>query len=195
MRRPCIAAAGVLVASFVVLSCGCSKTPIESEPGNQVSAEPVAESKGPPSPPVTSQAHEGVVRLADVLASWESGDDDDAVKQIVSIRWDKPNVLANVSVLNLTEDSFARLPYDDQERVMKELMEVSKVSRDLARHVVAVGDKARASGNEEMAATHYEAVRQFGKALSRPERLQGIQLVGRALERMTQDKVSAGKSN
>ena len=89
--------------------------------------------------------------MNDVLALWETGQKDEAVKQFLSIQWDNPSVFEKMDVLTMTEKAYLALPRDEMEPVMKEAMNMTKKLRELMFGVVAKAEELAASGNIEAA--------------------------------------------
>ena len=156
----------------------------------------------PPAPPPPPGAQNGNsvpqapaerIVLSDVLASWESGKKDEAVEQLLAIRWDGPDVFAGMPLMKLTEKDFGALPADARKRTLEEIIELIGTLRSLARHVLATGENAQASGDKQTAKADYEAVLHVGQAMSSPERVLVIQQLGKAFTTGAQEKLSAVK--
>jgi len=121
----------------------------------------------------------GGILLKNVLASWEAGNKDDAVKQFVSITWTDPSVLEDMPILSMSEKQFVALPQDDRTRIQQEALELTRNLRSLVMHVLSIGDDHAASGDTKTAKKHYGAVRDCGHTLSGRERLLIIQRFGK----------------
>jgi hypothetical protein len=177
---------------------GCARKEGQSPPEPRTPAAPgdegsPASTRGARSGSSTPQARTEGVLFRDVLASWESGRQDEAVKQLLSMRWDQPGVFTDVPMMNLSEKDFTALPANERERTAKEAIELSNTLRNLARHALSTGQQAQASGDKQTAKAHYEAVLHLGQALSTSERLLLIQLVGKALVKTAEERLSAAK--
>jgi hypothetical protein len=129
-------------------------------------------------------------RLDDVLALWESGKKDDAVKQLRSIRWDEPAVCAHTPLMNLSESEFISLPHEDRVLVQKEAIEFVGTARGLQRHAFLLAEQAQRSGDRQTAKEYYESVRKLGDALLSPDRLIVLQSLGKALVKMAEAKLA-----
>ena len=178
----------LLLASLLAASlCGCAKEGEESGPEGQDSAASTDE--------VSSEDDAQGVRFGDMLASWESGRKEDAVEQLLSIRWVEPALFADVPHLSLSEDEFKALSLsgDERTRRQEEYMELVSTFKNLSRHCCSVGENALATGDKETAKAHYEAVLHLGEALSSPKRVSMMQGTGKALMRMAEEKLSALK--
>jgi hypothetical protein len=127
----------------------------------------------------TTSSPEGVL-VKDVLALWEAGQKDEAVTQFVSIQWDDPSVFKEMKVLTMSEQEYLALPRDEMKPVVEEAMNLLGKLRKLMFDVVAEGEKLAASGDANAAKEHFTAVRRYGQALSQPERLEVIQMHGKA---------------
>lgn len=190
----------VLLAFPLVASlCGCGKENDQPRPEGQ--NRPASGSEmappAPPPPPGTqngnsvAQAPAKRIVVSDVLASWESGKKDHAVEQLLSVRWDGPDVFADVPNMNLSEKDFGALPADERDRISEELWQLDSTLLSLARHAWSVGKKAQASGDEQTAKAHYEAVLHLGQAMSDPEHVVVIQRRGKGITIGAQKRLSA----
>lgn len=189
-----------LVASLV--GCGgSSEEVVATSSGNANLTEMRSSAPSPPPPPsapssAESPATSGKARvesaaIGTVLASWNNGEKDDAVEQLLSTRWDDPGVFDDVPHLNLSEDEFRALSRDERTGKQKEYIELVSAFKNLSRHCFSVGENAQASGDRQMAKAHYEAVLHLGEALSSPERVSIMQGTGMTLMRMAAEKLSA----
>lgn len=177
----------VLLTSLVVaLLCGCTEKEDGSQPQTQTYApkedgsQPETQSNPPPV--------EGTL-LSDVVASWKSGDKDNAVEQLRSLRWDDPRVFANMPLMSLSEAQFGALSADERARLQKEIAQLAGTVKSLARHANATGEKAQASGDRESAKAYYEAALHLGEALSNPERVLLLQLSGKGIAGGAREKL------
>lgn len=177
----------ILVASLY----GCSRVEDETTPNGQASAGSASSSQEAPSEQVESQAPTESVRLTDVLALWESGKKDDAAKQLALIHWDASDVFSDLPVLNLSEDRFMSFSRSERTSMQEESLQLTRTLRAISRHVLAAGDNWQASGDNEAAKASYQAVQHFGEALSNPERLQVIQMIGKGIANSAQEKATA----
>ncbi|MCX7424482.1 MAG: hypothetical protein NTW96_02425 [Planctomycetia bacterium] len=178
-----------LTASF----CGCAKPEVEARPQQQTSVGSTANRQEAPAQPAESQAPGKSIPFTNVLAAWESGAKDDAVKQFVSIQWNDRAVFAGVPALNVSEDGFKSLDAPARTQMLNECIKLASALRAIARHALAAGDQALASGDKPTAKIHYEAVRHFGEALTSPERVLVIQQLGKGIVGSAQEKESGLK--
>jgi len=96
-------------------------------------------------------------------------------------------------VMSLSEQDFGALPSNERERTQNEAIELTRTLRNLARHALSAGENAQATGDKQTTRAHCEAVLHLGQALSDPERLLLIQLVGKAIVKMAQERLSTVK--
>ena len=82
LRRLQACTIAFLGATLVTSWCGCSKIEDETRLENQTSTRSAEPKQVAPTEKAESQATTKIVRLADVLALWESGKKDDAAKQL-----------------------------------------------------------------------------------------------------------------
>lgn len=196
MRRLRVYAVVLLALPPVASLCGCGEEADPPGPEGRASSASGNQQAAPGAPGAQNEsgvppAQSGGVALSDVLASWESGKKDVAVKQLLSIRWDEPAVFADMPIMVLSEKDFRSLPRDERTRIQQELIELVGPLRNMARHAWSIGEKAQASGDKQTAKAHYEAVLHLGQALASPERVLLIQQVGKAITIGTQKRSSA----
>lgn len=177
---------------------GCSRKEDHSDtnaPATAKSAEQVSESDHTmgekqvrPSQPVATS-----VTLNDVLASWEAGDKDKAMAQFLSIKWDNASLFRDIEAFGIPEQQYVSLSEDQREPIMQEAMGVSRSVRALAKRIVAAADGLAASGHIETAKSRYEAVLQCGERWQSPEYLEVLQLVGKGMTTLAENRLSALK--
>ena len=63
--------------------------------------------------------------------------------------------------------------------------------RAIATHVIEAGQKRADAGDTEGARAHYAAVKECGKALASPQRLQLVQMAGKAMAELAQQELEA----
>ena len=96
-------------------------------------------------------------------------------------------------MLTMSEQQFAALSQEQRDQMSRLAEQLSQTLRDMARAVVASANSFIASGNAVGAKARLDAVQQFGQALAAPERLQIVQLVGKATIQLAQEKMSSIK--
>lgn len=172
MPRTCTSQCLLLLAA---VSLGCAEGP--SEPPGQGSA-------------AVENTSAGSASITDVIGLWNSGNTDQAVRQFVTIEWNGPGAFTNVPVLNTSENDFQALSAGDRARMGEESIALVSMFKGLARDALQAGDEAREAGDQETAAAHYQAVREFGEALSTPDQTQVIQMMGQVILKMAEEKDS-----
>ena len=185
----------VCVIICIVLLSGCSKKEDDSsdEPNTdtelsaQVPTEGIKES--PKEGSTVQSSAEGTL-VKDVLALWEAGQKDEAVRQFLTIQWDNPSVFQEMQVLIMPEQEFRSLSQDEMKRIVGEAMNLTGKLRELMFYVVSIGDKLASSGDIKLAKEHFEAVRLYGEVLSQSERLEVIRNHGKAAAAYAQKRLS-----
>jgi len=143
--------------------------------------------------PTVAQAPEKPMYLGQVLATWNMGKRGEALNQFLQLNWQDPAVLQGIPILAMSEQQFAALSQAQRDPITQQAQQFSQTARDMARAVIASTDTFVASGNTVGAKARFDAVQQFGQALAAPERLQIIQLVGKAITSLAQEKLSGVK--
>jgi hypothetical protein len=134
---------------------------------------------------------EGVVYQVAYISSRESGAKDDAVRQLLTIRWNDAEILAGVEVLNISEKGFMGLASDEQTQLLAVAIEFASMAKGLARHAISLGEEAHAAGDEQRAQEHYQAVRHFGDVLNTGDHMLVVQMLGKAVVAMADEKLAA----
>ena len=190
----------VMVVTMILVSLpSCAKrqdtSQVKSVPSPQSKAPAKAPVQTPPAPktetvrpaaPTATLAYFG-----QVLVTWNSGKKDEAIQQFVAIRWDDPAAFQGIPILTMTEPQFATLSQVQRDQVAQQAQDLLKVIREMAKAVVATGDNMAAAGNAAGAKACFESVERFGQALAGPDHLSIVQLVGKAVTQLGQDKFSA----
>jgi hypothetical protein len=145
------------------------------------------------SEPNVTQASEKPMYLGEVLAAWNTGKKGEAVNKFLQLNWQDPSVFQGVPGLSMSEQDFASLSQVQRDQMSQRVQALSQNLRDIAKAVVASTDSFIASGNSVGAKARLDSVQQFGQALATPEHLQIIQLVGKAISGLAQEKLSAVK--
>ncbi len=176
----------VLFTFLMGICPGCSKEEDKAKPETNLPAAREEENN-------TGIAEKSPVRLSNVLTLWENKNQDEAVKQFLAIRWDDPAVFENVGMLNMSEQKFVSLPANSRTQIQQKAGDFSKMLRELARYVLATGETVAGSGDTAMARTHFQAVRAYGEALSKPDQLALIQMTGNSIVKAADSKLAALK--
>ncbi|MBN1507898.1 MAG: hypothetical protein JW955_13690 [Sedimentisphaerales bacterium] len=156
-------------------------------------AAPTANTGSKAGEPVVAPTPETTVYLGQVLATWKAGKQGEAVNQFLQLNWHDPSVLQGIPALSMSEQDFASLSPAQRDRMSQQVQTLAQNLREIAKAVVASTDSFMASGNTVGAKARLDSVQQFGQGLATPERLQIIQLVGKAITALAQEKLSAIK--
>lgn len=166
----------LLALSPLVLLCGCTEKD-DSGTVSQTDEEVTSESSS----------------IKDVLALWETGQKEDAVKRFVSINWNDPSVCEQVRVLAMTEREFLSLAPNEQGQVVQEAIECTDTLTTFMKHIASVGDELASTGDKAAASAHLEAVRSYGETLGGPEHLEVVRAHGMAAVQYATKKLSSIK--
>ena len=196
-----------LLAVLILLQIGCGKK--DEDAGSQAEGSRTSEgirgsdeTEGSQTPTdiagtratesSISQSNKEAASLVRVLALWDRGNKDAATEEFLSVRWNDPTALANVPVMNLSEEQFGSLSKEERDRTMKEYKNLrTKLLIGVVRHVRSVGDSALAKGDKQKAEECYDGILRCGQALSSPNRLALMKLDGEAAVRMGQKGLSS----
>jgi len=194
----------LLVATMAMSLTGCGKKEDTSEPQAPTPSQAVPQA--PAETPAPAQATVPVVEdvaaaaeiaaksarfLGEVFVSWNMGKKDAAVQQFLAIQWDDPAAFQGIPMLVMSEQQLTSLSQEQRNRIVQETQGLSAVLRSIATHVIAAGETQAAAGDADNAKAHFDAVRQCGQALKSPDRLQVVQVVGKAMVQLAQEKLTA----
>jgi len=183
-----------IFSAGLFFSAGCESPEIDIDHGqaNSSSTENQTESVVQPSTKVGSSASgtsNDTADLSMVLDAWESGNKDVAIGKLLQIDWDNPAASGGIPVMGYTEKEFATLSREQQAMSMK----LAGDSKAILRHAFSLAKQAEGKGDFAKARQYYDAVRQLGNALSGPERLIVLQMMGKALVQMADEKLATLK--
>jgi hypothetical protein len=165
-------------------------TPAPSEPAT--SAEESAETAAVQDAAIQAELAAKSARfLGEVLVSWHMGKKDVAVKQFLAIQWSDPVAFQGVPMLAMSEQQLASLSQQQQTRVVEESQTLASALRAIAKYVVAAGESVAAAGDTASAKAHYIAVKECGQALTDSKHLHVVQMVGKAMVALAQQKLDA----
>jgi hypothetical protein len=192
MRRFYVSTCLSLALAMFPLSLGCG-TSVQQDDSND---RPVTAAASAGSVK-TSESTTGALHIDkskgvpnDVLSAWETGDKDRAVELLLSIPWDEPTRFSDRPLLSMTEQEFSSLSRSERNRHVEEAIKLVSRLKGLARHAIALGDKARSSGDKQRAKVYYEAVLHLGEAISNPDKLLILQQLGRGLVSIANEQLS-----
>ena len=129
-------------------------------------------------------------QLSDVIAAWEAGDQDGAVEQLLRVDWNAADIASGHPVLGISEPQFMALPPSEQNRVSDEALKLITTAKALSAHAISLGEKSEAGGDAVQANAYFEAAYNLGNALADSERLLVLQLVGKAIVKMANEKLA-----
>ncbi len=166
-RAPRVSATLTVVTMLVIALAGCGRR------------------TGPSTSPSGSASSATRPAVAEpVLSAWQQGDSAGAIRRFLEADWKARPLFAPGSPLSLTEDQFQSLSAADREAKGAATMAQLDAFKKLARAVAEAGQQAHASGDTAQARKDFVALRQCGEALSSPESMRIVQLVGQALTKM-----------
>jgi hypothetical protein len=173
-----------------------AQAPTAAPPAPKAASEPPARTDGlvPAAPAGTTDAGTKTpVYFGEVIAAWNAGNKEEAVKKFLEIRWTDPVVFGGIPILTMTEEQFAKLLPGQREQISQQAQELSKILRDIAKGVASAGGAAAAVTDPAGAKARLDAVHQFGQSLSGPDHLLIVQLVGKAIAQLTPEKLPAAQ--
>ena len=136
--------------------------------------------------PIPGGCHDGSEMVEDCAGDCAL----DAVRQFLSMQWSDPSVYRDMPVLMMSEREFRSLPYGEAKRIVGEAMELIGRVRKLMFHVASLGGDLASSGDTERAKQHFEAIRRYGQALSRADRIEVVRDHGKAAVGYAESKLS-----
>ncbi|MHC4178106.1 MAG: hypothetical protein ACYSWU_11405 [Planctomycetota bacterium] len=152
----------------------------------QLTAEP---GTGPAAAAATSPEAK---KTLDSLDLWARGNKQKAVDLLMTVNWSGDVRFSQADHLfTVTERQYISLVTDDKRKVMDEIMPQMSQCRGLARELLEVGRKARASGQPAKAESYYTAALGLGRLLSRnPDGMLIVRLVGIAIQKLALEELS-----
>jgi hypothetical protein len=114
------------------------------------------------------------------MSAWQQGDKSTAVSSFLAADWSTRPLFASDSVLSLTESQFASLSAADQQAKSGEMTKQLGLLKQLAAAVAQAGRDAASKGDATQAQKCFTSLKQCGTALSSPDCLSLVQLVGKA---------------
>jgi hypothetical protein len=165
------------VIAVTVLLVGCGKQ-------NTSSGTPSAPAKEPPgaasAAPVAQSA----------MSAWQQGDKSTAVSSFLAADWSARPLFNSDSTLSLTEAQFKSLSDAGRQAKSGEMMTQLDSLKQLAAAVAQAGRDAAAKGDTAQARKYFTSLKQCGAALSSPDCLSIVQLVGKALDKMADTELA-----
>jgi hypothetical protein len=167
----------VIAATILLVGCdkqntssGTSSSPAE-EQGRATSAAPVAQA---------------------AMSAWQQGDESTAVSSFLAADWSARPLFASDSVLSLTEDQFKSLSDTDRQAKSGEMKMIKQLGSfmRLGVAVAQAGRDAASKGDIAQAQKSFTSLKQCGAALSSPDRMSHVQLIGRTFSKMADTELS-----
>ncbi len=129
-----------------------------------------------------------------VLAAWDAGNKEDATKRFLQIDWTKPQVFANVPLLDISDQDLTTFSQDQLMQIGRNLSEFAAKLRELGLHILSVADASLASGDKQAARTQYEALLKFAQALASKDCAGSIRVEAAGFIKAVEDRLSALES-
>jgi len=155
------------VMAAAILLTGCGK----QSPGGSGTPTPASGGAASSATPVSQPA----------LTAWQQGDKAAAVTNFLAADWSAHPLFAADSPLSLSEKQFVALSDADRQVKSATMMPQLDSIKQLAAAVIQTGTDAAAKGDTAQARKCFTALKQCGTALSGPDSLAMVQLVGKAL--------------
>ncbi len=141
---------------------------------------------------VETEATAEAEKIERSFALWSQDKKDEAVETLLSVDWTKPIEFSEKMYLfSLTEKGYVALKMEDQQQVMKEIMEIlSSQLRGLVREIWNLAQTARSSRNYNKAELCLETSLNLGRLINRnPEGILVAQSVGLSIRRKSLDEM------
>jgi hypothetical protein len=156
----------LILALFLLVLPACQK---RSEPAAGPAAASLAGSNG------VAQG---------VLSAWEQGDPAKAVQLFVNTDWGARPLFAPGSPLAMRESDLKSLTPVELRVKGEEWNAQAGTLKQIARAVAEAGREAAAKQDSALARKHFTALKQYGLALSSPDSLAILQLVGKSVVKL-----------
>ena len=126
-------------------------------------------------------------KIKKMLETWRKGQKDESVRILLEVDWTKSMEFSGTPyIFTVKEKEYISLKPQDQQRVMKGIMETTGVIRQITKEVSSLGQQAMSDRNYIIAEQYIEAGLQLGKLLTRDsEYMVVVRLVGIAAEKFT----------
>lgn len=136
-------------------------------------------------PPAQADAASSSPAAQPALAAWQQGDKAAAVTGFLAADWSTRPLFAADSPLSLSESQFAALSDADRQAKSTVLTAQLDSFKELAAAVRHAGTDAASKGDVAQARKCFASLKQCGTALSSPDCLSLVQLVGKAFIKMS----------
>jgi hypothetical protein len=156
----------VIAATILIAGCGKKGASSTITPKDQTSAQlkatPVAQAS---------------------ITAWRAGDTTGAVSNFLAADWSARPLFAPDSTLSITEDQVRSFSADDNKTKAKDLGLQLDVLKRLAVAVTQAGTNSAAHGDFDQARKCFVSLGQFGAAMSEPEHVKLVQMVGLTIKK------------
>ena len=131
-------------------------------------------------------ASTGAELITKALSLWSEGNKEQALQILMEIDWDTPIKFGGDDYLfTMTEQQYISLKPDDQQKVMKEVMDSSSEIRQISKELVSRAQQAVTNQDKIQAERYLQAGLQLGNLLTRdPDSMLIVRLVGIAIQRL-----------
>ena len=140
-------------------------------------------------PPSAGEAS-GTTSLDDVISTWQSSKQDEAVKLLIGSGGGDAALDSNSPVLKLSEEDVKSMTRAERTRFMNEAIKVANVLKPLAMRCMTLGDEALGRGEVEAARHYFDAVNSLGRTLQDRRHVWIMQQLGKFLVKVSQERIS-----
>ena len=132
-------------------------------------------------------------KVLDAIGLWIAGKTQEAGELLVAVDWSADLRFGREHHLfTMTEQQYISLVSADQEKVITEIMAQSSQCRAIARTLVKLGQKARATKDVNQAEKYFSTTVRLGQLLNRDtEMMLIVRMVGIAIERLALTELSS----
>jgi len=117
------------------------------------------------------------------ITAWQEGDTARAISNFVAADWSARPLFASDSTLNLTADQVRLFSDADSKKKAKELGLQLDLLKKLAEAITQAGTNSAAHGDFAQARKCFVSLGQFGTAMSDPEHVKLVQMVGMTIKK------------
>ena len=118
-----------------------------------------------------------------VLAAWQQEDKTAAMARFLETDWSARPLFTPGSAMALSETQWAALPNQDRESKRGPLEAQAGEFTSLVVAVLKAGQDAAANNDPVLARKHFNALKQFGEAVDRPDFTEIVRMFGRAAKK------------
>ncbi len=173
----CISHRVTIYCSAAAMLCGCG----ESEP-----TRPAAGPAGSAASAATAPTAES---LDSILQSWRGGDKDEAVRGLLAANTESLFGNPSSDIFSVSENDFLAMDNHEKHLLQEKAIVAVKELKDFARYCVARSQQMLNQGDTESARQLLWSVNRMGNALENSDSMTVVQLVGKAIVLMSQEKL------